>query len=135
MADPIQDLWPDDIGTLPREKLPVTILREQAAFLGKRTQNRVEAEIVTASDWDTNIIVPGPAFVHRFILSAPMISNYRYELLSVYHPATLYPLKIVFGDYVYDAASVEQLTEHLRRIFSSDTTRTIVGALVAQSAA
>ena len=134
MADPIQDLWPDDIGALPPEKLPVMVLREQAAFLGRRTKNLVEAEVVTAPDWDTNL-VPAPAIVHRFILRAPTLSNYRYELLSVCQPATLYPLKIVFGDEIYDAVSDNDLTDHLRRIFSSNTARTIVGALVAQSAA
>ena len=40
MADTIPDLWPDNVGTTELVP-PVTILRQQAALLGTKTQNLV----------------------------------------------------------------------------------------------
>ena len=38
-----KSLWPDNIGISNREMAPVSILREQATFLGQKTQNLVIA--------------------------------------------------------------------------------------------
>ena len=45
------DLWPDDIEHTS-VKAPVTILREQGTFLGRKTSNLVEGEITVGSNSD-----------------------------------------------------------------------------------
>jgi|HubBroStandDraft_6_1064221.scaffolds.fasta_scaffold94295_3 hypothetical protein len=128
--------WPNDIAAPPDETLPVVMLREQAALLGAKTRNLVQAEVVSEPDVLASLSPDArPELVHRFLLRAPALSNYRYELFTVHQPMGLYPLKIMFGDTRYEAASATELVELLRRIFAADPTRKVVGALVAQSAA
>lgn len=38
------DLWPEDFASVG-ERSPISILKEQAAYLGKRTKNLVEGKV------------------------------------------------------------------------------------------
>jgi hypothetical protein len=147
MAEAMEDLWPDDLGTL-EEPPPVTFLREQATLLGRKMQNIVEATIVT--DFEDRFVANNSAavrkfvteeqlkdsdyVVHRFMLNAPALSDYRYLLFRVYHRvAHFYPLAIDHEGQLLKAASQKELTECLRRIFSAESTRKVIGSLKAQS--
>jgi hypothetical protein len=46
MANPVRDLWPEDV-TVTDVLPPVAIMRQQAALLGDKTQNLVQAEVTT----------------------------------------------------------------------------------------
>ena len=61
------DLWPEDIGPIPDLKSPVTILREQASLLGKKTNNLVEAELVQLEA----VISEDREFSYAFLIVAP----------------------------------------------------------------
>lgn len=89
----MRDLWPSFPTSGP--KAPVTILREQASFLGQKTGNLVEAEV---SGESRNIVDetrkhPG-MFLYDFVIVAPALGGYRYRLFQIAHDVSLYPVEI-----------------------------------------
>ena len=120
------DLWPDDFGQ-DNSTPPVTILREQADLLGRKTRGTVEGLVKTSREVDN--------FVHQFFAVAPALDNYTYLLFVVVHPIQFYPLEIraaVMGR-GFRSASEEQFIEHLRTILTSDETKRLITALRVQS--
>lgn len=77
------DLWPD---TFSFEKLnaPVNLLREQAALLGKKTNNLVQADVKQDKSSSRE-------FTYSFFLTAPAL-NYQYRLFQIHHDVSLYPV-------------------------------------------
>ena len=126
------DLWGDIAPTATRT--PLAILREQAALLGTKTKNLVEATVKTE--------VLGEQFVHRFRLIVPALSNYTYELFKVRHGVAIYPITVLgsgagLADRLSGTADIElateqQFTEWLGAQLSSEKTMRIVANLLAQ---
>jgi hypothetical protein len=104
-------------------RTPLSILREQAAALGPRTKNLVEAKVETE--------IAGTSFRHAFDLVVPSLDNYTYRLFEIQHDHDLYP--------IYVRTTAEQLTDEgafidwLRVRLTSPQTRKIVGNLLAQA--
>src|SRR5229473_392111 len=98
----MQDLWPEDIERVSN-KPPVTILKEQASFLGQRTKNIVTAEVrqlEQASDYDIILgvvppVIPGHPphydFNYRFYIVAPALQDYHFKLFDLSHNVEPYP--------------------------------------------
>ena len=64
MAEQVMDLWPQ-IEAVP-VRTPVAILKQQAAMLGKHTNNLLEGRVATEAH---------PAgFLHRFRIRAPTLN-------------------------------------------------------------
>lgn len=126
METQVRDLWPSDIGVATLVT-PVSILREQAALLGEKTGNLVQAEVKTSSN--------GPSVIHSFILIAPAMNGYRYRLLSAVHNVEVYPLNITFEPTSASRSvkTEQEFTEYLRELLSSEKTINIVKSLIAQS--
>jgi hypothetical protein len=80
------DLWPD---TFSFEELnaPVSLLREQASLLGKKTKNLVQANVRQDKSG------PG-AFAYSFFLVALSL-NYQYKLFEIHHDVSLYPVVVI----------------------------------------
>ncbi len=137
------DLWPSDIATQGKAIAPVTILRRQAALLGQKTGNLVEAEALG-----------GDEFKFSFSIVAPTLNDYRYRLFTISHSHEFYPLKIYLnagkggedrvlvaaavrftlrGEYVQElnCESESSFLDELRAIFDSPKTRQIIRALLA----
>lgn len=78
------NLWPDNVS---KEKWasPVSLLREQARFLGDQTKNLVTAEVGTAS-------IEDEVFLYNFYIVAPTLNNYHYRLFSIEHNIEMYPV-------------------------------------------
>ncbi len=126
METQIRDLWPSDIG-IASLVTPVTILREQAALLGEKTGNLVQAEVKTSSS--------GQVVTHSFNLIAPAMGNYRYRLLSATHNVEVYPLSLNF-DPTNSGITVkteQEFIEQLSKWLSSEKAVNIVKSLIAQS--
>jgi hypothetical protein len=104
-------------------RTPVSLLREQASLLGKRTNYLLEARVETSAAYGD--------FTHRLVLVAPALSDYEYELLKIRHGIDLYP--------VFDAKTSKQMddedefTEWLRERLSSPQTRRVVENLLAMA--
>jgi hypothetical protein len=119
----IKSLWPDDIGQSDLVT-PVSIMREQAALLGEKTGNLVTAEVVTTSQ--------SGLLTHSFSLDAPALS-YRYLLFYARHQIALYPVDVTYQSTVRQCADEAQFRQRLGEILSSDATKQVVKALIAQS--
>jgi hypothetical protein len=118
------DLWPDDIGQSDLVT-PVSILREQAAALGPKTGNLVTAEVdSTSSD--------GQYFNYSFTLVAPAL-RYRYQLFTLFHTISLYPATATVRQAQFQITNEAELRKFLGSVLSSEETRKIVRALIAQS--
>ncbi len=84
-----QDLW-GDLSLEENIRTPVTILREQAALLGQKTNNLLEGQVNIAQTGTLS-----ERFSALFFIVAPLLNNYRYHLLSVQYPPTaMYPLDL-----------------------------------------
>lgn len=132
------DLWPEDIQAV-RVKAPVTILREQATLLGRRTKNIVTAEVVRRVSIET--------LAYSFYIVGPAISNYRWQLLTIRHSGPLYPLTLelapgVLQELCDDAAphgvtatvsSRNEFLVELRKVFSANKTLRVIRSILALS--
>ena len=124
MAAQDYDLWPAEIGTT-KVTAPVTILRKQASILAQRTEGLLEAEVLTNSQASSQI-------VHRFVLVAPALDNYRYELFNVIHDVRLYPTQGVFQGSGTQLDNEEAFVNWLRSVFSSRETKQVIDGIMAQ---
>lgn len=119
-----EDLWPETLATIDMAT-PVSILRQQASLLAGKTAGVLEGEVKTRIDEKGN-------FIHDFYLVAPALDGYRYRLLTVIHPAALYPAAVYSDIYQFEADSEETLKSTLRDLLSSPRTRSLINGMVAQ---
>jgi hypothetical protein len=101
----------------------MSILREQAALLGPKTQNMIEAKVHTSVEYGD--------FYHTFMLVVPALDNYTYQLFRLRHGIELYPLV-----QVPEAKSMknqEEFERWLREKLTSEETRRIISRLLAQA--
>jgi hypothetical protein len=117
------DFWGDIAPSAVRT--PLAIMREQAALLGKKTKNLVEAEVRTTAK--------GIRFEHVFNLVVPSFDDYRYQLFVAEHGPHLYPASVLdSNDSKQEAKDEQQFTDWLRNKLSSAETRTLVSNSLAQ---
>jgi len=123
MSTENQDFWPTDIAKVGIVA-PATILNEQASLLGKKTRGLVTAVVRTSSDerWIS----------HTLVLQVPALANYTYALLLVRQPVLIYPLRMQAFNKFYEIPTQEEFIAVLRAILSSDDTKRIIHALLAQ---
>ena len=119
----VPDFWPNDLGNA-NLLTPVTILRQEASYLGPKTNQLLKGEVSTGSS--------GDSFTHSFNIVAPGLNNYRYQLFQIQHSITLYPLLLIWSSANIQIASQESLITRLKEILSSPQTRQIIEALLAQ---
>ena len=128
----MDDLWPVEFDTGP-EPPPLTILRAQAERLARKTKGLVEAFVTTEGNQSS--------LFHVFYLRVPSMEGYTYRLLRVtQHLDPPYPLHITAADRsgkedTRQADSEEQFIAILREILSSEATKKIVAALLANAQA
>lgn len=121
---PVPDFWPDDFGEASI-RTPVSILKEEASFLGPKTRQLIKAEIMQSSTTDGR-------FIANFTLTVPGLNNYRYQLFQVMFPITLYPLQVIWQNRGMTMANQDQFIAQLREIITSPDTIKLVQALLAQ---
>ena len=126
----ILDLWPPHLtDDLPLTNTPLAILREQASWLGKRTNNLIEAEVKTHAEDDT--------LFHEFWVDAPAL-RFSHLLFYVSHQvADLYPALVAIpGQQPQTVLSIRdetRLVETLRELFASGRILKPIQALLAYS--
>jgi hypothetical protein len=128
----VNDLWPDEFG-MGTQKPPFAILREQADRLATKTKGLVEGLVTTEGNQSR--------LFHVFYLRVPSMEGYTYRLLRVTQPLDpWYPLHVSATDsggkeYTRKADSEEQFIAILREILSSEGTKRIMAALLANAQA
>jgi hypothetical protein len=150
-----KSLWPKKIEFSDKERPPVSILREQATYLGEKTQNLVTAEVVPLAGhvdnslYDTAQSMAATAlgsqkrtlkkdhFYDIFYLVAPVLNNYRFELFVTVHKIDqFYPIEIhsdtldISGR---ELNSQDELLNELANIFSHPKTIKIIESMRVQS--
>ena len=133
MANTETSLWPADLYIPPAQTPPITILREQAAWLGQQTRNLIEGEIITTDAGDSRMI-------HALEARAMTLNGYTYTLFYVEHDINLYPVTLyrsfaaakAQADPIASANSEEEFKAALRKLFASEETRRTLGAMMPQ---
>lgn len=127
------DLWPVDLDAADIQ-MPIEILRQQASFLQQRTDYSLRAEVDTQQ---ARAVIDGEtvdALVHRFVVIAPLLGDYRFELLRVAHGLTGYPCKVSQGKNAsLDVDDDTSFRGALQKIFGSNEVKNVVSSLLAQS--
>ena len=123
MPDPVPDFWPANIGETTLIT-PVSILKEEASYLGPKTKQLVKAEVRSSTSGDN--------FVQQFVIVAPGLNNYAFILFFVVHPITLYPAYLVWQNTNYNIPNQDGLTAKMKEILESGQTRQVIEALLAQ---
>lgn len=114
------DFWGDI--EVEQVRTPVAILREQAALLGAKTKNMIEAKVNTHAFKGV--------FSHQFDVVVPALDNYTYQMFTIRHGVRMYPVTV--------AGSGRQLTSEpefldwLQKELSSPETKQIIGNILAQ---
>jgi hypothetical protein len=140
-----RDFWPREIAT-KQVVTPVTVMREQAALLGPKTNYLVEARVRTLAGSD------GKGLLHNFELVVPTLDRYVYRLFTLYHEVVnLYPITCVEGQFSKAERpkglpeefgppsrllkSQTELENYLRLVLHSKETKDILANLMAQARA
>ncbi len=140
-----EDLWPDL--NLASTVTPLSILREQAGLLGKRTKGVLKGEVET---WNT-----GGRISHAFNVVVPSLGGYKYTLFRIHHYPTGYPVYVdmtaktlpseetvsivVENSFIEMRSSSGEIADEdafrnwLRITFHSDEVKRIVESLFAQA--
>lgn len=126
-----EDYW----GLLPPAPLttPKSILLEQAALLGQKTNNKIVAKVEFAKDEDED-------FVNLFVLVVPALGNYRLCLFEIAYSIKLYPLRWTtyhgYGAPHKGHIVIEDegtLRSRLKTYLSDKSTHHILSALMSQA--
>jgi len=120
-----ESYWPENIGE-STIVTPLSILKEQAAALGPATKGLVTAEVQPTPTGNSEYL----AYV--FSLLSPTV-NYRYQMFTVTHPISLYPVRVNYNNTGYSLSDESHFRDWLKGTLSSDQTRKIVAALIAQA--
>ena len=107
------DLWPEDI-TQVSIKAPVTILKEQAEFLKKKTKGIVDVLIVPSVKTQA-----GKEFIYGFDLVSPALNQIHYRLFTVAYDIHLYPA-VLYVD-VEIATEIRPLNPDVLRYWEENT--------------
>jgi hypothetical protein len=116
------DFWGEIETTAVRT--PLSILREQAAALGPRTKNLVEAKVQTT--------IYSGYLIHSFNLVVPSVDSYTYQLFQIEHPVDLYPIHVKDSPPII-LETEDEFTAWLRERLSAERTRKILSNLLAQA--
>ena len=125
-----ENLW-GDLPLAENVETPLSLLRTQAAYLGKMTSGLLEGRIVTTQASEDNMH-------HEFRIVVPALGHYSTTLLSVLHPLELYPLKMFLG-VTSNFAALPPIADEvsfksrLKEFLQSDRTRRIIQSLVTQA--
>lgn len=123
------DFWaPDFSGTAVTT--PKAILQQQGALLSQKTGDVLQGQVTSTPQ-------PSGDFQVVFELYLPSL-DYRYKLLNIEHPVSIYPLKMWsmspdVGTEYWDCPNEAVFKESLRQILGGAETTKLVSAMVAQT--
>jgi hypothetical protein len=124
MAANTADFWAAEIG-VEAARTPVVILREQAAKLGPRTNNLLEARVRTTP------IAYNDRLRHAFEIVVPALDHYAYELFALEHSVAA-PYPVIFEEERgrVELLSEQELVRSLQGALSSRRTVELVNSLL-----
>ena len=127
MADESHGLWPDDLVGESTQEAPFSILKEQAQELARATGFELKGRATRSA------LPNGGGFTYEFSIVAPSL-DYSYDLFRLEQDhLDLYPLDYRFEDQTGTIRNEQELYAWLRKVFSSERTRSVVNRLIKQS--
>lgn len=120
------NLWgvlPEPVGSRP----PVTILREQAAFLGNATNNILVGEVTRVTStrrWP---------FRYDFDIRAAALDDYIYSVLSIQHGVEMYPVELNDTEGKKECNNEEEYLYAIADVLSSERVRKAISSLLTLS--
>ena len=124
----MKSLWPEF--EKDEKESPVSILKEVASDLYEITDGLLDAKV--------NSKYIKEKIQHRFVIVAPSMDNYSYELMIVMHGIDMYPVYVhhwnTEGNEIrQEAETKEKYVEVLEEVLKSAETKRIIEALMTQS--
>jgi hypothetical protein len=129
MSEQTLDFWPD-IATARPKVTPLSLIKQQAALLGKHTNNLLEGAVVSS--------IREGRLVHRFLIKVPTL-DYSYELFMVSQfMVDLYPVKVESAPnrepgHPVTLESEQEFLDWLKEVLSSEKTQSILTNLLSQT--
>lgn len=120
-----ESLW-GNLETLMKKNTPKSILKEQAEHLQRSTNDMLVVKIDSQGDIKGDI-------VHRMNVFVPILNNYKYNLLTISHKLSIYPLVIHHPVKGMDVTDEQQFEHELGKIFKSKPVRNALEALLLQA--
>lgn len=123
--------WDLDLEEESLEETPRQVLTQQARLLGEITSDVLNGIVKTRRD-------PGESayLLHDLIVIAPRLDAYRFIILRVSQPLTIYPLEIRGGlleDTTYECNNIDEFKKDIREILSAEKTKKVIHSLYLQS--
>ncbi|MCU0227422.1 MAG: hypothetical protein MUF01_07260 [Bryobacterales bacterium] len=114
--------------------MPVSILREQASALKNKTKGLVTAEVLSRSGSSSvyGSDLDDGELEHHFVICAPTLDGYRYDLFSVRHDDLSYPATGHFNAVTEEIPDEAHFESWLRGVFRHERTKRIIHSLIAQ---
>jgi hypothetical protein len=107
---------------------PVSILKAQADMLTAHYRGNINGDIRPAR-------TPLGEFRYNLSIIAPNLNDYTYLVATLINPITLYPCRLIDNavNKSYEVKTAVELEGALGAILSSDNTKRVLAALIAQS--
>ena len=123
-----QSLW-GELPAVEAIRLPVVILREQAAKLTELTGGLLQGEVTTKQ------VQVG--LRHNLLIVAPALDNYSFSVLVTVHGILAYPVEVhgSANSSYYQCDNESEFIEVVSKVLSSPEVHRTIGALLAQSKA
>lgn len=122
-----QNLW-GKLPTIENVRTPLSILREQATFLGQLTERLLEGEVVV------NAHTAEQLEAHLNIV-APTLDGYSVTILLIRYGLDMYPVHLQHAleeSVRISAKDEEALVNSLKRIFTSASVQKVIKTLLMQ---
>jgi len=120
-----ESLW-GNLESLMKKNTPKSILKEQAEHLESSTNGMLDVKIDSQGDIKGDI-------VHRMNVFVPALNNYKYNLLTISHKLSLYPVAIHHPVKGIDVSDEQKFEIELGKIFKSKPVRNALEALLLQA--
>jgi len=120
-----ESLW-GNLETLMKKNTPKSILKEQALHLQRASKGTLDVKIDSQGDIKGDI-------VHRLNIFVPVLNNYKYNLLTISHKLSMYPLTIHHPVKGVEVTDEQQFEIELGKIFKSKPVRNALEALLLQA--
>lgn len=139
----VENLWPD-FGDFGEYNTPKEILEQQAKFLPKLTGEIIYADVrdLTDSELLFESEIEDVDFAYKFLLKSKFMDKYQFEILTVFHEITVYPIKVRIENLIKKEVlpdkpqrtitlnSEEEFTKLLSDIFRTSRIKGVIGSLL-----
>ena len=131
MPSDTHSFWGLDFEEESLEETPRQVLIQQAEVLGEITNDLLRGAVNTRKDPQYSEYL-----LHDFVVVAPRLDGYRFKILQISQPITIYPLEIRGGmleEEVIECNNIDEFKKYVKEILSSEKTKKVIQSLYVQS--